>query len=322
MEGTAVWAEEELFPGENSAGDWVKQGADFIHQGVDNFGSLSDEQEYACAALILHLEKEHQGAVLEILQSLGTLTSSADALRSKMNGTAAFLDGFAKSYFGGVDEPYKSWDLSKAFLTQRVLANPNTSLIDRSMPGESAVAVRAAIDPSLTLPVSFDEASGSVVRASHKSMLQSTFVLDKAGTVVGSQIGTAKPEGVVLAKASTFGPTNPLTVIHVNGEFESFGRNPGVAFEVPTLDSISPTSFGYQAPVTLTLAGGGFGAGDVGGALRRVLVFHAEREASSWSPDTVTVSLPANTVTPMSVPVQVRNAAGVVSNTRYVEATN
>jgi hypothetical protein len=322
MEGTAVWAEEVLFPGQNSAADWVKKGADFIRQGVGNYGSLTDEQEYACVALILHLEKEHDGAVLEILQALGVLTSPADALREKVGGMAAFLDGFARSYFGGVDEPYKSWDLSKAFLPQKVLANPSTQLIDVGMPSESAIAVKAATDPTKTLPVSFDEASGSVVRAPHKVMVQTTFVLDKAGNELGSMIGTTKPEGIVLGKASTYGPTNPLTVIHVNAEYDGFARTSDVAFDVPTLDSVSPASFDYESAVTLTLNGGGFGPSDGGNELRRVLVFYGEREASSWGPDTITVNLPANTVTPMSVPIQVRDVAGVTSNTRYVEATN
>ncbi len=322
FEGSAVWAEEVVFPGQNSAKDYVKAGSDFIHQGVANYGSMTDEQEYSCVALILYLEKEHEGAVLEILQALGMLTSPADALREKVGGSMApFLDGFAKSYFGGVDEPYKSWDLSKAFLTPRVLANPATPLIDRGMPSESAIAVRAATDPTLTLPVSFDDASGSVVRADHKSMLQSTFVLDKAGKDIGAQIGTMKPEGIVLAKASTFGPTNPLTVVHVNGEYDSFARNPSVAFEVPTLDSISPTSFGYQGPVTLTLRGGGFGF--AGGVVSRVLVADIEREASEWGPDEIKVSLPANSVPwPMTLAVQVRHVSDVTSNIRHVEATN
>lgn len=322
FEGSAVWAEEVVFPGENSAKDYVKKGSDFIHQGVANYGSMTDEQEYSCVALILYLEKEHEGAVLEILQALGMLTSPADALREKVGGSMApFLDGFAKSYFGGVDEPYKSWDLSKAFLTPRVLANPATPLIDVGMPSESAIAVRAATDPTLTLPVSFDDASGSVVRADHKSMLQSTFLLDKAGKEIGAQIGTMKPEGIVLAKASTFGPTNPLTVVHVNGEYDSFARNSSVAFEVPTLDSISPTSFGYQNSVTLTLRGGGFGF--AGGVVSRVLVAGIEREASAWGPDEIKVSLPANSVPwPMTLDVQVRHVSDVTSNTRYVEATN
>jgi hypothetical protein len=322
MEGTAVWAEEVLFPGENSAADWVRQGADFIHQGLSNYGSLTDAQEYACVALVTYLEQEHPGAVLEILQALGVLTSPADALRTKVGSMATFLDGFARSYFGGLGEPFASWDRSRAFLPPRVLSEPATPLVDRGLPPESAVAVRAATDPARAVPVSFDEASGSVVRADHRAMLQTTVVLDRAGTVLGTVVGTTRPEGVVLAKAATFGPTNPLTVIHVNGEYEAPARNPSVAFEVPTLDTVSPATFSYQGPVTLTLRGGGFGPGAVGGALRRVLVFYGEREATAWDPETITVSLPANSVTPMTVPIQVRTAAGVVSNTRTVEATD
>jgi hypothetical protein len=322
MEGTAVWAEEVLFPGQNSAADWVKKGSDFIHQGIRNYGSLSDEQEYACVALILHLEKKDEGIVLEVLQSLGLLTTPEDALRDKIASMPTMLEEFAVSYFGGVDEPYRSWDLSKAFVPQKVLANPSTQLIDVGMPSESAIAVKAATDPTKTLPVSFDEASGSVVRGDHKAMLQTTFVLDKTGTELGSQIGTTKPEGIVLGKASTYDPTNPLTVIHVNAEYDSFARTSTVSFDVPTLDSVSPASFDYESSVTLTLNGGGFGPSDGGNELRRVLVFYGEREASEWGPGVIKVSLPANSVTPMSVPIQVRNSAGVTSNTRYVEATN
>lgn len=53
---------------------------------------------------------------------------------------------------------------------------------------------------------------------------------------------------------------------------------------------------------------------------RRVLVFQEEWNPQTWGPDTILLRLPANTVTPMDVPIQVRNAAGVVGNTVTIQA--
>jgi hypothetical protein len=326
MEGTAVWAEERLFPGQNSAADWVKKGSDFIHKGIRNYGSMTDAQAYSSAALILHLEKENEGIVLEILQSLGLMTSPEDALRDKVGNIPKLVEEFAISYFGGVDAPYKSWDLSKAFLAPRTLANPATPLIDKAMPGESAVAVRVATDPTKTPPVSFNDASGSVVRATHQAILQTTLILDPkaetVGALIGTLVGTPQARGLVLDKASTFTPANALTVIHVNGDPDGTVRNPNVVFEVPTVESVTPATFPYQSGVDLTLSGGGFGPSELGTDVRRVLVFFEERDAMTWAPETIVVRLPPNTVTPMDVPIQVRNAAGVVSNTVTIKATN
>jgi len=319
MEGSAVWAEMITFPDSNSAKDYTKNGSDFVHLGLDGLGGATDDQAYASAALIHHLEDQHAGAVLEILRAVGAFTWPDDALRAVVGDVPAFLESFALAYFGGQVAPYDGWDLSRAFLPPRVLANPSTSLIDRAMPSESIVAVRAATAPGTPQPVSFAEATGSVLRAAHRSELQRTLLLDGAGRPQERLDGLGTPEGIALAKAETFTPANPLTIVHVNGDPPgSFARNPAVVFEVPTLDQVTPATFHHASAVELTATGGGFGDGAARGHL---VVFYQEHVTSQWSDGSVTASLPANAVTPMTVPVLVRHRAGVDSNVRTVTAT-
>ncbi|HNU67758.1 MAG TPA: hypothetical protein PKG82_01290, partial [Myxococcota bacterium] len=319
MEGSAVWAEMVTFPDSNSAKDYAKAGSDFVHLGLDGLGGASDDQAYASAALFDYLEKQHEGAVLRILQAVGTLTWPDDALRTEVGDVPAFLEGFALAYFGGQVAPYNEWDLSRAFLPPRVLVNPSTLLIDRGLPPESIIGVRAATDPGTQPPVSYAEASGSVLRASHKGGFQRTLLLDSAGKVKERFDGLGTPEGIALARAETFTPVNPLVVIHVNGHpAGDYARNLSVVFEVPTLDQVTPATFHYASAVDLTATGGGFGDGAARGSL---VVFYQEYATNQWSDASVTANLPANIVTPMDVPVAVRHKAGVDSNSRTVTVT-
>ncbi len=317
LEGSAVWAEHLLFPGENSAADWVKAGADFIHAGLYNYDSLSDEQAYACVALVDFLEKEHPGAVLSIFGKLGAFTAPDDAMVEVVGGIGTFMEEFAMAYFSQKDAPYSGWDLTKAFRPPMVVEAPATVLINRNMPALSAIAVKVSANGDVgTVPVSFTEATGSVVRPVHCSGMDTTTVIDKAGLVMGTIAGTLVPEGIVLAKAATFTPDKQFMVLYSNGSADSC--IPKIIYEIPTITSVTPQSFYYKSPVTLQVAGSGFGSAS---APFKVEIFSREYPYQSWFGDVFNVNIPANSFTPMTVDVRVRHKADILSNIKSVTIT-
>ena len=111
----------------------------------------------------------------------------------------------------------------------------------------------------------------------------------------------------------TFTAANPLRVIHVNGWNVSASNQ--VYLEVPTLDSVVPTSFDATQQVHIQAHGEGFGS--VPGKLEVSSVDHSP---GSWTVNDVFKTLPANTVSPGTVTVRVRHAAGVYSNPRQITA--
>ncbi len=312
MEGTAVWAETVTFPNSNSAPDWVKKGADFVTVGLDNYGSLSEEQAYAAVALISYLEQEHPGTVLQVLQEVNGFIPPHDALRNALADPGAFYEGFAQAFLHPQAEPFTNWDASKAFTTVTVTTSSSV-VIGQNAPALSirGVNVVAGTDPAV--PISFSQADGSIVRVPDDANTV-TFGWNPDGSTMPAIYGKYPEAGRPVARAETFLPAAPLKLVYVNRAVDG-SVSPQVKLEVPTLDLVTPSSFDHSQPQTFQLQGGGFGT-----VTGQVWIGMAAYAPDSWSDTTINVTLPANSVGPGTVIIRVEHAAGVRSNPMSVTA--
>jgi len=311
MEGSAVWAETVTFPDSNSAADYIEAGADFIHTGLYDYNGLSYDRAYACVVLITFLEEQHPGAVLEVLQKLGTLTDPASAIDSTVGNLTKFYLDFAEAFFSQKDEPYKSWDLSKAFSTL-IIDEPETTLFNTYRSDYSAVGFKlvASTSPTAPVPISFSEADGSVLRVPQG--LGVTMAWNPDGEALPNFFGVDPERGLPVAQAVTFTADEPFKVAYVNTDGYHLAS---VLLEVPTLLDVDPSTFDSRYDTIITAKGAGFGSVDGGIWVMAMLL-----DPTSWASNEVKALLPAYSVTEGTISVEVQHAAGINSNVMTIEA--
>ncbi len=321
MEGTAVWAETVVLPDANSAADSVKKGADFVHTGMNNWRYLSDDQAYATVAFFHSLETQKPGTILKLLQGLlavgwPTYATPVGGLESITGGLGLVYDNFVRAYYGRQEEPYKSWEINKAWKPTLLFDKPELLLFADTFPAYSARAVTVTVAGPTAGPVvgvAFSEIDGSVVRNAGGAGGAQTFIWNPGTTApLPALVGSSDP-GRKAAQANTFTSAKPLRVVHTNGTAADDPTK--VWLEVPTVTAAAPASFRIVQPANVQAGGAGFGA-----ATGKLWIGFAPYTPSSWGA-WVTANLPANTVGTGSVVVRVEHAAGVLSNARTITAT-
>ena len=318
MEGTAVWAETMVLPDANSAADNVKKGADFVNTGMNNWRYLTDDQAYATVAFFRSLEEQKPGTILKLLQGLGavgwpTYATPVGGLDSITGGLGLVYDKFVRAYFGQQEEPYKSWDIHKAWSPTLLFDKPELLLFGSTFPAYStrAITITAAAGPAPG--VAFSEIDGSVVRNAGGAGGAQTFVWNPGTTApLPALVGSNDP-GRKAAQASTFTAAKPLRVVHTNGTAADDPTK--VWLEAPTVTAAAPSSFRIVQEVNVQAGGSGFGA--VTGKLWIGGTPYTPPSWGAWP----TVTLPAYTVGSGAVVVRVEHAAGVLSNMRTITAT-
>ena len=314
MEGTAVWAEMQVTPDSNSAPDFVRRGADFVHTGMRNWGSLSETQAYATVAFFHYMEAEKPGTILALFQTWQRIASPSyaypvDALEAATGGLGPLYTGFVQEMFAKQNEPYKSWDTRKAYGQPVTFDQAVEILWNENLPPYTtrAVTVTAAAGPAVG--ILFTDFNGSVLRVEQGITPARTWawVPGQATPLVQAGNGT----GLRLPQASTFTTAQPLRVVHANGS--AYVDPVKVILEVPVVHTVLPSAFYVAEQQTFQIGGDGFGP-----AAGTVVVGGSSGAPVSWSIVGATRTITANTLGKGALTVQVIHKAGVTSNTRTV----
>jgi hypothetical protein len=315
LEGTATWAEYAVYPSVDLYTDRLLSGGDFPNVSYGAWsGGLTLDQAYGTMAFALYMEDQYPNAVRDVFSRLSETLGIYQAIRQVVGNDAAFYADFAKAYWSQSYGPAASWDLN-AFIPTVKLADVRTSILDRSVIGLSSGMINVYYDVHTTPnpPLSFSQASGSVVRAPQTCTYSQIYTLDADKQELGRNfLGAVAPTlGYPMGRLITYDRANDLYFLYVNADPDNvFGScDTQVVLESPTIDSVSPSVVTSGQTTRVTVSGSGFGP-QTGTVSQGTVV--------SWNENVITIDLMPESVG--DITLRVNHAVGVSSNPETVEA--
>jgi hypothetical protein len=322
-EATATWAQYVVYDTHTGFFADALAGIDFPNHPISQYGNLSYQEQYAAMALAVYLEKEHAGAVLDVLRALGTMASIEDALNSVapggMGGVTGFYLKFAKNYWLQKFEPVTSWaTIGTGSAPMRFTAA--STMLPLAPAALSSGVIKGYWDQAVTPnpPESFNTGNGAAAYLMNAVLCSSREVIlfDKTKAELGKFAGTGPDFGLPLSTAGLpprlrdYTSANPIYFLYINAT----GTTPGtrcdfqLVVDAPTITGLSPAYVTVNQQATITVSGAGFGT-----KTGYVVAGGSTYTPSSWGPTQVVVSLPglspAGTVT-----VRVQLPSGALSN--------
>ena len=312
LEGTATWAEYKVFPQNTTYLRSIGGYLDFPRYGFDQWGSMAIENQYATMAFFEYLEQEKgDGSIKEILDGLSSGQVFRVAMDLLIGDWASFYPDFAADFWMREFEPVSGWNLDASF-TKIELTSAVNVLVSAQTPALSSGVIQAYWN-NVKLPNppdSFQQASGSVVRATQICEQTGVLVFDKGKRNLGELSGPADPQQVVsLNKLGDYIGVNGLFFLYANSQATQ-SCFLTITWETPTVIQLNPGSVAKGASASIRIEGGGFGT-EAGEVVTDMGTF----TPTGWATGYVTFMMPAQS-SPGAISVQVKLPSGELSNPR------